>query len=91
VLAVTLLRAWAVFVVLVSTRFADEAGRLHAPIMPDEGKWNPAVALEGRLSSGITRVLQLSGCRVRLMEIVTGVLTAIEAAGEGVPRLGGQS
>jgi hypothetical protein len=80
VLAVTVLRTWAVLVILLLAGLADEAGRVHATIMPELQKNNRA-----------THPLQLRQCRVRLCVIVTDVMTTIEAAGEGVPRLGGQS
>ena len=78
-LAVTVLGTWAVGVVLLPAGLADEADRVHTgDHAREQAKNNVAI-----------HPLQLGRCRVRLGEIVTEVMTAIEAAGEGVPRLGG--
>ncbi len=64
-LAVTVLGSWAVLVVLLPARLTDEVRCAHATIMPDEDARQPAE------TTGITQMLQLSDCRVRLGEIVT--------------------
>jgi hypothetical protein len=69
-----------VLVILLLAGLANKAGRVHATIMPE--------LQNNKLA---TLALQVGECRVRLCVIVTDVLTTIEAAGEGVPRLGGQS
>jgi hypothetical protein len=67
-------------VVLLAAGLTDEGRNAHATIMP-----------EPRTTTVQLNPLRRGPSRVRLVQIVVDVMTTIEAAGEGVPRLGGQS